>query len=68
MVNKEEAAGIFRRLSPENQAKLLPFFHLAQIAENSARKAFFHDIPPGDDGSGPEYDHKNGLGEDTGNR
>jgi hypothetical protein len=65
MVNKEEAAGIFRQLSPENQAKLLPFFHLALIAENSAKKAIIHDLPPGDDGSGPEYDHINGLMGDT---
>jgi hypothetical protein len=65
MVNKEEAAGIFRQLSPENQAKLLPFFHLALIAENSAKKAVIHDMPPEDGGSGPEYDHMNRLVEDT---
>jgi hypothetical protein len=61
MVNKEEAAGIFRQLSLENQATLLPFFHLALVAENSARKAFAHDMPPGNGGSGPEYNHTNEL-------
>ncbi|GHT83624.1 hypothetical protein FACS1894137_05240 [Spirochaetia bacterium] len=66
MVNKEEAAGIFRQLSPENQATLLPFFHLALIAENSARKAFAHDMPAGDGGPGPEYDFAHELIEDTG--
>ncbi|GHV33208.1 hypothetical protein AGMMS4952_24850 [Spirochaetia bacterium] len=65
MVNREEAAGIFRQLSPENQAKLLPFFQLALIAENSARKAFVQDIPPGDGGSGAEYDLANGVIEKT---
>ncbi|GHV74606.1 hypothetical protein AGMMS49940_19080 [Spirochaetia bacterium] len=65
MVNREEAAGIFRQLSPENQAKLLPFFHLALVAENSARKAFAHDMPPGDGGSGVEYDLANGALEKT---
>jgi hypothetical protein len=65
MVNKEEAAGIFRQLSPENQAKLLPFFQLALVAENSARKAFAHDMPPGNGGSGVEYGLVNRVIEKT---
>jgi hypothetical protein len=39
MSKKEEADKILRQLSPENQANLLPFFRLAQVAENSVKKS-----------------------------
>jgi hypothetical protein len=36
---KEEVAGIFEKLSPENQQTLLMYARVAYIAENSVRKS-----------------------------
>jgi hypothetical protein len=36
--NKNEAIGIYRQLTPDNQVNLLTWVRLAYFAENSARK------------------------------
>ncbi|MDR3333630.1 MAG: hypothetical protein LBT13_01910 [Treponema sp.] len=56
MRNKQvETVHIFRQLSPENQADFLTCVHLAQTAENSAKKSLFWGMQPATDSSEPAY-------------
>jgi hypothetical protein len=52
MTKKDEAEKILRQLNPENQASLLPFFRLAQAAEDSIKKSMGGDRKGEGGGSG----------------